>query len=109
MQFIRSSSSVLSHYAPPNIQYYEYTLEGELTPLYEEKTNLITEQMNARSIPLTLVKYWDEKMDTSLDIDKKKRTIVLVCDIFFNADYLKNNFFKDCDLNITCFYKQRII
>jgi hypothetical protein len=108
MQFVRSSS-VISHYTPPIIQFYEYTLEGELTLLYEEKINFITEQMNVKSTPLTLVKYWDEMMDTSLDNDKKKRTTILVSDMFIGADYLKNTFFKDCELNITCFFKQRVI
>jgi len=92
----------------PVVSYFEYTLTGSLTPLYEEKTNAILEGVKTGFVPFSFVKYWDESEDLTTESDKKKRTIILTSPLNI-VDYLNNACFKDCNLNITCFYKQRFI
>jgi len=107
MQYHQPSKVV--YYAPQTIPYYEYTVEGELTPVFEEKTNTILQQTNRGAQPFTLVKLWDEKMDVSVESERKKRTVVITSEMCIIGDYIKNTYFRDCYVNITCFYKQRII
>jgi len=87
--------------------YYEYTLSGALTPLYEEKTAAVVENIKVGNVPFVLVKYWDEPLDFPEENDKKRRTFVLNSPNNI-TDYLNNYCFKDCNLNISVFYKQRI-
>jgi len=97
------------YYAPQTNPYYEYTIEGELTPAFEERTSAIMQQTNNGILPFTLVKLWDEKMDASVESERKKRVVIIVSDMCIIGDYIKNTYFRDCYVNITCFYKQRII
>lgn len=92
----------------PYVSYYEYTISGSLTPLYEDKTVSLVENVKLGVVPFVLVKYWDELENYPVENDKKKRTIVLTSALNI-VDYLRNACFKDCVLNITCFYKQQIM
>jgi hypothetical protein len=93
---------------PQFVYYYEYTLSGALTPLYEEKTSSVVENVKIGNVPFVFVKYWDEPLDFPIENDKKRRTIILTSSTNI-TDYLNSVCFKDCNLNVSCFYKQRII
>lgn len=84
---------------------FEYVYSGDLTPVLEEKTTLITQGITGGTVPFNLVKYYDEDVSGT---DKKKRTFVLVSPVNI-TDYLYNNYFKDCNMVMNVYYKQRIV
>jgi len=86
------------------LPFFEYSYEGELTPLLEEKTKILLNTYGSELVPFNLIKYYDEKIYNS---DKKRRTIILTSYINL-SDYFYNTYFKDCNLDVIIYYKQQI-
>jgi len=85
------------------MSYFEFIINGDLTPIYEEKTELLLSQMNEGYSIYKLEKYYDEKINE----EKKARTIILTSSI--NIINLIYPIFKDCKVQYIGYYKQRII
>jgi len=85
------------------MSYYEFIIMGDLTPKYEEKTQMILDEINEGTAIYRLEKYYDEEITT----DKKKRTVVITSPL-----NITNNLYgivKDCNLQMVGYYKQRIM
>lgn len=83
---------------------FEYIFTGELTPVLEERTKLIIENITKSIAPFSLVKYFDEPITE----DKKTRTFILISTSNITT-YLCSTFFNDCNMKLEVFYKQRVI
>lgn len=83
---------------------FEYNCWGDITPLLEEKTALITQGITGGTVPFNLVKYYDEDIPGT---DKRRRTFVLVSVLNIN-EYLYNNYFKDCNMTMNIYLRHRI-
>jgi neutral trehalase len=85
------------------MSYFEYTMTGELTPEYEERTKLIVERLNNGTAFYNLQKYWDDEVTP----EKKNRTIVITAPM--NVWVHLYDLFKGLNLSFVGYHKQRII
>jgi len=85
------------------MSYFEYVITGDLTPLFEEKTEFILSQINEGNALYRLDKYTDEVITE----EKKRRTLILTCAI--NISNILYPIFKDNNFVILGFFKQRIM
>jgi hypothetical protein len=85
------------------MSYFEYILTGDLTKSLEERTTLITDNITKGILPFSLIKYYDEDIGD----DKKKRIFILASNINM-TNYIYSEYFKDCNMEISVYFKQRI-
>jgi len=85
------------------MSYFEYTITGELTPEYDEKTKVFLERITNGTAFYNLSKYWDEEVTS----EKKNRTIVLTTPT--NMWIYLYDMIKGLNLSLVGHYKQRII
>jgi hypothetical protein len=85
------------------MSYFEYILTGDLTKSLEERTTLITDKITKGILPFSLIKYYDEDIGD----DKKKRIFILASSVNM-TDYIYSNYFKDCNMEISVYFKRRI-
>jgi len=85
------------------MSYFEYIINGDLTPEFEEKTKQLQERLNNGTAFYNIQKYTDEEIAP----EKKMRTLVLTAP--HNIWIPLFELLKGCGLNFTAYYKQRII
>ena len=85
------------------MSYFEYILTGELNKTVEERSKLITDKITNGTLPFNLIKYYDE--DTGND--KKLRIFILASSANI-TNYIYSNYFKDCNMEISVYFKQKI-
>ncbi len=86
------------------MSYFEYVINGELTPEYEEKTTKLLQLVNNGVAFYNFQKYWDEVSTTNAE--KKERTVVLASP--YNISKNLFELLSGCGLNYQVYYKQRI-
>jgi hypothetical protein len=85
------------------MSYFEFVFNGILTPVYEEKSNEILNEVNKYYVPYVIHKFIDEDIED----DKKKRTIILHSHI--NVIDMLSKKFINCGLDTRVYWKQQII
>jgi hypothetical protein len=86
------------------MSYFEYILVGDLNKNLEEKSTLITDKITKGThLPFNLIKYYDEDIGD----DKKKRIFILASNVNI-TNYIYSEYFKDCNMEISVYFKQKI-
>ena len=85
------------------MSYFEYILTGDLTKSLEEKTTLITDKLTKGTLPFSLIKYYDEEVSE----DKKKRVFIFASNVNM-ANYIFSEYFRDHNMEISVYFKQKI-
>lgn len=86
------------------MSYFEYILTGDLNKNLEERTNLIIDKLTKGTLPFSLIKYYDEEVNE----DKKIRIFILASNINI-TNYIYFEYFKDCSMDISVYFKQKIV
>jgi hypothetical protein len=85
------------------MSYYEYIIRGELTSEFEGKVNEMLNLINTGRVLFAIQRYTDDE----IDMDKKRRTLVLVSPI--NVVSQVYDLFRNIGVEIEVYYKQRIM
>lgn len=85
------------------MSYFEFTFVGELTPIFEEKTQFLLSKINDGAFNYKLEKYYDDEISE----EKKRRTLIITSPVN-NWDYLFQ-VMKDVNVQYIGYFKQRII
>lgn len=85
------------------MSHFEYIFTGELDSNLEEKTETLVKSVYNNNAPYNLINYYD----TVINDDKKERTIILTSSSNIK-DYILNNCFTNCKMNVVTYYKQYI-
>jgi len=85
------------------MSYFEYTFTGEVDSNLDEKTEFLVKSVYENNAPYYLVKYYD----TVINDNKKERTFILTSALNIK-DYIHNNIFNNCKMNVEVYFKQRI-
>jgi hypothetical protein len=85
------------------MSYFEFVFSGNLTSVYEDKTNEILKEMNSYYTPYSIHKIIDEDIGD----DKKFRTIIIHSHL--NITDVLSKKFLNCELRMNLYWKQQII
>jgi len=85
------------------MSYFEFVFTGNLTPVYEDKTNEFLKEINNYYVPYTIHKIIDEDIGD----DKKNRTIIIHSHL--NITDVLSKKFLSCRLHMNLYWKQQII
>jgi hypothetical protein len=87
------------------MNYFEYTVEVEVTEDIEKKTKNLFEMIKTGRSPFNLYKLSDETLEG--DENKKIRTFTLTS--FTNINHIILNYFSGNSAKFYCFYKSPVL